>query len=81
MALSATDLDVIAMNCIKADFQGIQSKFFALTNLEFIQIICSTVCQRTPLIQFLIVTRSNNATVTYQYRGICSSGGRYRHER
>ena len=68
MALPAADLNVIAMNTIETDLQRIQPQFFALADLETVEIVAGTIGQGSPFVQFTVVAGSDNATVANQHR-------------
>ncbi|MNY53972.1 hypothetical protein D3C86_1897820 [compost metagenome] len=68
VALPATDLNVIAMNTIETDLQRIQPQFFALADLETVEIVAGTIGQGPPFVQLTVVAGGDNATVANQHR-------------
>ena len=58
LALAAADLDVVTVNGIVADLQGIKAQALTFADFQFVEIIGRAIGQRSPLIQLFIITRS-----------------------
>ena len=67
MALPAADLNVVAMNGVKPNLQRIQTGALALTDFQSVQIVSCAISQRSPLVQFFVIARGDDATVANQH--------------
>lgn len=68
LALTAANLDVVAVNGVVADLQRIQPQTLALANFQLVEVIGRAIGQTTPLIQLRVVAGGDNAAVANQHR-------------
>ena len=68
VALAAADLDIVAVDGVVADLQGIEAQPLALADLQLIEIISGAIGQRPPLVQLFAVARGDNPAVADQHR-------------
>ena len=68
MTLSTADLNVIAVNRVEANLQGIQPQLFTLTYFQPVEIVGRAVRQRAPLVKFSVIAGSDNAAIAHQHR-------------
>ena len=68
VALAAADLDVVAVDGVVADFQGIEAQPLALADLQLIEIIGGAIGQRPPLVQLFAIARGDDPAVADQHR-------------
>ena len=74
VALPTTDLDIVTVYGVVADFQGVEPQTFTLADFQLIQIIRRAIGQRTPFVQLFVITRSNNPAIPHQNRRRINDG-------
>ena len=68
LALTAANLDVVAVDGIVAYLQRVQPQALALANFQSVEVIGRAIGQPAPLIEFRVIAGGDNAAVANQYR-------------